>query len=331
VKRRRSNRRRQTPTTRGPRIREIGRNRLLHSLAHHLQCLPDGLRRMLAQPIGSLFTLGVIGIALALPFALTTLLDNARSLTDDVESLDQITVFLIPEAEQSDAQALRQTLLNDPVVETISLRNPDEALLEFRDYSGFGDALDVLDSNPLPWVLIVDPANTSDAAPASAAWIETLEADSRVDFAQVDMQWLQRLNAIMDLAERVVYSVGALLLIAALLIIGNTIRLEIQNRSSEIEISKLMGATDGYVRRPFLYSGLWYGLGGGVIACLLVTGLLSMLQSASGDLAQSYQSDLLIRLPDISRIGVLLATSLLVGLCGSAIAVSRQIAQIQPD
>lgn len=331
MKRRGGNRRRQAPPVRGPRIREIARNRLIHGLIHHLQCLPDALKRMARQPIGSLFTLGVIGIALALPFGLTTLLDNARSLTDNVEALDQITVFLTADADQEDAEALSELLLADAVVDSVSLRNPDEALEEFRDYSGFGDALDVLQSNPLPWVLIVDPVNTSDSVAASAAWISTLEADARVDFAQVDMQWLQRLNAMMDLAERVVYSVGSLLLIAALLIIGNTIRLEIQSRSSEIEISKLMGATDGYVRRPFLYSGLWYGLGGGVIACLLVTGLLILLDSASSDLARSYQSDQLIRLPELGRMGALLTLSLVVGLLGSAIAVSRQIAQIQPD
>ncbi len=318
------------PAARAP-LKEIGQNRLLHALQHHLQCLPGALGRLAARPLGSLFTLGVIAIALSLPLGLTTLLNNARDVTRSLEALDQIAVFLETGITDSSATALADDLGTNPGITVAGLLDPETALAEFRSYSGFGDALDVLDTNPLPWVIVLDPDDDSRDVESISRLIEGIEQRPEVDFAQYDLIWLQRLGAIMSLSEHMIYAIGILLLLAALLIIGNTIRLEIQNRRAEIEISKLMGATDGYVRRPFLYSGLCYGLGGGIIALLLVTGLLMLLQSRASELARSYQTEISIQLPDVLSSGVLLLISVSVGLIGAWLAVSRQISDIQPD
>jgi cell division transport system permease protein len=226
---------------------------------------------------------------------------------------------------------VRQQLARREDVAEARLIDRAQALDEFRRLSGFGEAIELLDHNPLPAVVLVRPRDDIQGAAAVERMAQALEGYREIDLAQVDLQWVERLAAITGTIERGVLILAALLAGAVLLIIGNTIRLEIQNRHSEIEIVKLVGGTDAFIRRPFLYEGLWYGLLGGLIALALVLGSLYLLDGPVQRLAGLYESDFSLAVIDpASLLGVLLGGPLL-GLAGAWLAVGRHLAEIQPE
>jgi cell division transport system permease protein len=215
-------------------------------------------------------------------------------------------------------------------VDAVRLISAEQAMAEFRASSGFGGALDKLERNPLPPVLVVTPAANARAPQQAAALLAELEALPEVDLAQLDMEWLQRLQAIMNIARRGVTAIAILLGLAVLLIVGNTIRLDIQNRREEIEVIKLVGATDGFVRRPFLYGGIWYGLLGGVLAWLLVHGALLLINRPAEQLALLYGADHRLLGPGLQGTLLLLGVGAALGLLGSWLAVGRHLSAIEP-
>ncbi len=300
-------------------------------LLRHAQMSLASLGRLSRSPVSTLMTAAVIGIALALPSGLHLMVDNVRGISSTWEGSASISLFLNEAVSNEQAEAVRAQVAQRGDVAETRLIDRDKALAEFRTLSGFGEAIELLESNPLPPVVIVRPSENVQGTEAVGRMADELQAYREIDIAQVDLQWVARLTAITGTIERAVMILAALLGGAVLLIVGNTIRLEIQNRHSEIEIVKLVGGTDAFIRRPFLYEGLWYGLLGATIALLLVLISLYLLAGPVQRLAGLYESDFSLALIDpLSLIGVLLGGPLL-GLAGAWLAVGRHLADVQPE
>ncbi len=300
-------------------------------ILRHLQAALSSLGRLSRTPLAALMTVAVIGIAMALPAGLHLLLDNVQQLSNRWDSAATISLFMQQGVDEAKAATLAKRLRSMDDIATVAMISRSEALEEFRQLSGFADALEALDENPLPVVLIVQPAIQHTTAAAAGVLVKRLQRESGVDFAQLDMEWIQRFQAIARIASRGVVVLGSMLALAVLLIVGNTIRLEIQNRHAEIEITKLIGGTDAFIRRPFLYSGLWYGLLGGWLAWIMVSTALWILSGPAEELALLYHSDFGLSSVPISTILILMAGGGLLGLLGSWVAVGRHLSAIEPS
>lgn len=255
--------------------------------AHRDSCTAS-LRRLMARPWATMLTVLVIGIALALPLLFNVVLDNARQLSGGLREARELTVFLKPSIDASGASAFAAELGKRSDTAAVATRTPEQGLAEFRQLSGFAEALDVLQHNPLPNVLVVTPR--SGESTDNADLLAGLEADTRVDMVQYDAAWRHRLSAILGFGERAMLALIALLALATLFIVGNTVRMDIQGRAEEIAVSQLIGASDAFVRRPFLYSGMWYGLLGGALALLTVAAVEFALVAPAKALLASYQN-----------------------------------------
>ena len=259
-------------------------------LIRHAQVLLSSLGRITRKPLANLMTAAVIGIAVSLPVTLYVLVGNLQELGQHWDGGAGISVFLHPEVTEDNARALAHKLEQQASVATVSYISQQQAMAEFRQLSGFGDALDLLQENPLPAVLLIHPPTELNDAETTAALARQLLEMPEVELAQADLQWLQRFHAITRILQRASGVLASLLAMAVLLIVGNTIRLEIQGRQSEIEITELVGGTNSFIRRPFLYEGIWYGLFGGIIANLLVLLAFSLLHGPVAKLSGLYQS-----------------------------------------
>lgn len=298
-------------------------------IQHHRLSAADSLMRVLDSPGSSVLTWLVIGIALALPVGLNVALDNVSQVSAGWDSPTQISLFLQGEVSPDRLRELEGEMDARQDVSKTRVISRDEALDEFRMLSGFADVLASLPKNPLPDLILVTPDVALDG-PAVSALREELQGNSDVAEAVLDMEWLQRLNSLMALSRRLVLAIGCMLVVGVMLILGNTIRLAIESRRDEIVIVKLVGGSNGFVRRPFLYTGLWYGVGGGVLAALLVSAALWSLEKPISDLAMLYESAF-----QLSGLGVMGSLNLvilggLLGLAGAWLAVSRHLARIQP-
>ena len=298
-------------------------------LRHHRLSAADSLFRVLDNPFSSVLTWLVIGIALALPVGLNVGLDNVSRLGASWDSPAQISLFLQEDISSEQSRELAAELDARGDVAVAHFVSRDEALEEFSALSGFADVLASLDENPLPNLILVSPADSA-AETAATRLRENLQSHPGVAQAVLDMAWLQRLNSLMELSRRLVLAVGALLVLGVVLILGNTIRLAIESRREEIVIVKLVGGSNAFVRRPFLYTGLWYGVGGGLFAALLVAIALWFLGEPVGELARLYQSTW-----QLNGLGIMGGLNLLVlggllGLTGAWLAVSRHLAVIEP-
>ena len=273
----------------------------------------------------------VLGIALALPVGLNVALSNARSVSVSWDSPAQISLFLRAEVSVEAAGVLAQRIESRDDVAAIRLVSREQALDEFRQLSGFGDVLANLEGNPLPNLLLVTPAPEALGGAEVGLLRAALEGESGVDRAVLDMEWVQRLSALVALSQRVVTALGLTLATGVLLVIGNTIRLAIENRRDEILVVKLVGGSDAFVRRPFLYTGFWYGLGGALVAWVVVGVSLWYLRGPLSALALLYQSDFTLRGLGFTGSLVLLSAGAILGLLGAWAAVARHIREIQPS
>jgi cell division transport system permease protein len=298
--------------------------------SRHAQVLIGSLGRIASQPFAAFMTMGVIAVALALPLFLSLLLQNARSATGNWNEAYDLSVYMDKKATGARTQALAKQLRLRSDVASVRVITADPALAEFRSDSGFGSALDALADNPLPDTLVVTPTLSASTPQGTETLKSAIAGLGEVQTVQIDTEWVKRLHAMLDLLRRVVLLTGALLGLGIVLIVSNTIRLDILNRRAEIEVMKLVGASDGFTRRPFLYSGIWYGLGGGLLALMLV-GLASVvLARPVAQLAFLYGSTFSMRgLETISGLWVL---GLAVGLSwlGSWLAATRHIRSIEP-
>jgi cell division transport system permease protein len=294
----------------------------------HLQNLVGSLGRLARQPIAALLTGLVISIALALPAGLRVLVNNADVLSASWESVADFTVYLEHDTSEARAAALADEIEARDDVTRVELITRDDALEEFRVASGFGDALDALEENPLPHTLVVRPSNEDlTNVEALAAFLDGLEETALV---QLDTEWVERLRAMLELGGRFVDIASVLLGLAVLVVIGNTIRLEINNRREEIVVMKLVGGSDGFIRRPFLYTGLWYGLIGAFGAAVLIGVTLLLLGRPVAELAALYGSRFSLSGLSLEQLGLLLGSGAGLGLIGAAFATARHLRSIEP-
>ncbi len=296
----------------------------------HLQTLLGALGRMTREPLASIMTVAVIGIALALPACLHLLVVNGKALSGSWKSVADISVYLDRTTSAERVQSLAEELRDWPEVATLEHVPADAALDEFAEFSGFGDALGALEDNPLPELFVITPGAGFGDADSLAGLADALRLVPEVDIVQIDTAWVKRFNAILDLIRRSVALTGVLLAMAVILIVGNTIRLDIENRRNEIEVTKLVGGSDAFVRRPFLYSGLWYGLGGGLLASILVALALLLLRAPVARLAGEYGSGFQLRGAGLDGTVGLIVAGALFGWLGSWIATTRHLRRIEP-
>ncbi|MGH8249619.1 MAG: permease-like cell division protein FtsX [Steroidobacteraceae bacterium] len=296
----------------------------------HAQSLVGSLGRLARQPFATFLTVIVIGIALALPAALYLVVANMRAVTAGLADTVQLSVYLDLDTTPEQARKVASAIEARVQVEQAVLVSPDDGLKELREVSGIGEALEALTENPLPWVVRIRPA----PAHAGAAAIEALAAELReaenVDLVEADSAWIRRLHAILDMLRQFVLLLGVVLAIGVLAIVGNIIRLEINARRAEIEVTKLVGGSNAFVRRPFLYSGLWQGLGGGLLAVILIAVGLASLEAPIARLATAYGASFALTGLSIRESLAVVGGGSVLGLIGAWLVAAYHLRRIEP-
>lgn len=295
----------------------------------HLRVFLFSLNKLKQNPGGTLLTALVIGVTLALPASLHMLVSNVSQLSYSWEGAMQTSLYLKDGVTQERGTALSRELAERDAVARTHYISREEALEEFRKASGFGQALDLIDSNPLPAVITVTPKKNQTKEQV-AALVAELAKLPEVELAKLDQKWLERLYAILDIAQRGVFVVAVLLALAVVVTVGNTIRLDIQSRREEIEVMKLIGAPDSFIRRPFLYAGLWFGLAGGIVALLLVNVGLLVLSGPVQHLAGIYESNFSLVGLSLEAAVAVFTGGILLGWLGAFITVTRHLKRIEP-
>ena len=293
---------------------------------HHLHSIVFSLGRALRKPWATLLTVLVMAVALALPLGLSVALGNLKHLAGSVQQSRDINVFLKTSVDGSAANLLAAKLRERTDVGAVTLRTPEQGLAELRQSAKLDEAINALGDNPLPTLLIVTPAADSD----DSRLAEALQALPQVDQVQHDALWRKRLDSWLKFGERLVQVLSALLGAGAVLVVGNTVRLDIQSRREEIGVLQLLGASDGFIRRPFLYLGAWYGLGAGMVALVLVGGAGLALRSPLATLADSYGSAFALHGLDLPHAALVLASTLLLGWLGAWLVTGHFLRQTRP-
>jgi len=294
----------------------------------HLLNLAGALGRLGSSPTGAALNVLVIAIALALPAAMQILIANASSMAPAFEDAADFTVYLKLGVDETEGRSLATELLARDDVESTRFISNIEGLNDLKARAGFGGALDALTENPLPHVIRLRPADATAASINALA--DSVAALDEVDFVQLDRLWVERLQAILALGSRIVTIVTILLGVAVVLVIGNTIRLEINNRRTEIEVLKLVGATDGFIRRPFLYTGFWLGALGALTATVLIGIGLWLLAGPVRELAALYAADFALSGPSLEGLATIIGGGALLGWAGAWIAAARHLRAIEP-
>ena len=296
-------------------------------IGHHKEAISYSLKRLWQSNLSTWITLAVIGIALCLPSSLYLLLQNLKSLTDDKREVPTISLFIKQNISEQQARDRGDLIQELSQIEKVVLVPRDEALADFRKITGFAETLETLDENPLPHVLVVTPQIDLIGNPTEdmQQLAEKLESYPEIDLVQMDLEWVSRLRSILRITERAIFIISSLLALTVLLVIGNTIKLNIENRKEEIEVSKLIGASSSYIRRPFLYTGIWYGLFGGVISLVLVHLALISFVAPVNELAKLYASTFVITGLSFSKTLYILLSSSALGLIGAWLAVGRHL------
>lgn len=287
---------------------------------------------LLNHRFGTLMTVVVLGIAMVLPIGLLLTLENLRKIDLQQDQWGTLTVFLQMDATEKQVKALEQQLGERSVAKTNAI-SPQQGLQEFREASGFGKALDVLENNPLPWVLEVQPEwlenqNMDEQVAALNSW---LQGQDLVESVVVDSKWLRRLAGLIRLGDAFVTVLGFMFSLAVLVVIANTIRLDVGNRADEIEILSLVGAGPGFIRLPFLYSGFWYGVLGAFFAMLLLEVSLAYLQAPLASLMDAYGNEFSLAGLSIPQVLYLFLAGGVLGWLGAWIAVQRYLRQLSRE
>lgn len=298
---------------------------------HHLRTLIASLGFLTRNGLSSMMTISVIAIALALPTGMYVAINNLSSVSMGWDDSAQISLFLKADVSDKQAQTLANKLRLYDDIDSVTFIHKDQALDEFQRVSGFGDAVEALGNNPLPHVLAIQPIVNQTRPDKIAYLLKELNKHQDVDIAQLDLQWVKRLYSMLEIANKVIWMISALLGLAVLLVVGNTIRLDIQNRREEIEVTKLIGATNAFIRRPFLYTGFWYGLSGGLLAWILTSVSIGVLDTSVEHLANLYNSGFTLTGLPFNEAVQLIAFSCILGLLGSWLAVGRHLHEIEPS
>ncbi len=293
---------------------------------HHLHSVVFSLGRAWRKPWATLLTVMVMALALALPLGMSIALDNLKHFTGSVQQSRDINLFLKTELDSVAARALADELRARDDVAAIQLRTPQEGLDELRENAGLGEAIDALQGNPLPSLLVITPAARTDDARLARA----LESLPQADLVQHDALWRTRLDAWLAFGSRLVQVLSVLLGLGAVLVVGNTVRLDIQARREEIGVLQLLGASDGFIRRPFLYLGAWYGLGAGLVALGLNAAAGAALAAPLAQLSQSYASPFALKGLDLLHSAIVLLAIVVAGWLGAWLVTGHFLRQTRP-
>lgn len=298
-------------------------------VGHARQAL-NSLGELWRSPAATLMTVGVLGLSITLPSTLYILVKNTEKVSAGWEQASEISLFLRQGVNEQNVEQLIKRLTLWPEIDQVTHIPADDALSEFKQLSGFGEALEYLDDNPLPDVVLISPTSKHASPTSAAILLDKLRKEREVELGKLDIEWLERLHGFLDIAKELVSIVAVLLFLAVVLIIGNTIRLNILNKRDEILVMKLVGATDAFIHRPFLYTGFWYGLMGGLLAWFAVLILLWWMDSSISHVTALYQKEFSLTGLDFYSLLLMLVISIALGLAGSAISVNRHVKEIEP-
>jgi cell division transport system permease protein len=314
-----------------PRITKVSfLGRVSAVISQHFQQVFTSFSELWKTPFATLMTIFVLGLALSLPSVFHVLYKNAERVTGQWDGASEISLFLNKDISEPRVQVLinKLALYND--IDSVTYISRHQALEEFKEMSSFSKALNYLDENPLPAVLVVVPTKDAMTSAGSKLLVAKLQREQGIDLVRVDLDWIEKLQAILELLIDIVIAIAALLLISVLLIVSNTIRLNILNHRDEIEVLKLVGATNSFIQRPYLYAGAWYGLLGGTIAWLLTVALVTWLQSGVMSLMGLYQLQFEVSLLDFKEVAILFCVATLLGFVASYISVKQYLVKIEP-
>ncbi len=297
----------------------------------HIQQGMASIGELWRNPVSSMMTMAVLGVSLSLPAALQVLVKNADTITQSWSDAAEISLFIEEGRNEQAVQSLVSRIKGYSEVAEVHYINKDEALAEFQQLSGFGEALSYLETNPLPAVVTVIPTDKYSSPDGAKMLLSKLEKEQDVNHGRLNIEWLERLQALIRLLERTVFAIAALLVLAVVLIIGNTIRLAIMNRRSEIEVMKLVGATEAFIQRPFLYTGIWYGIIGGILAWIIINLLVWYLEGAIADLLGLYDSSLEMASLSFTELLQLVFLASFLGWFGSYLSVRQHLRAIEPS
>jgi cell division transport system permease protein len=304
-------------------------DRIKAYLALQMDSLKGSFARIWETPIASSLTILVVAIALALPASFNAFIQNARQPVEALETTSQISLFLKPELSNEVALRLANKLKQNPALFDATLITKEDGLRELAAYSGFGDALEALNNNPLPAVILLRPRVT-DADSVSRLLVE-LKTLSEADKVQFDSEWLQKLQALLAIAQRCVTAFSLLLGFGVLFTVGNTIRLELQNRRDEIAVAQLLGATHRFIRRPFIHSAFWYAFLGAILAWGLANLLILAVQTPANQLAELYNSPYRLSFLRLTDSGILFGSAILLGITGAWVVVAHFLREIDSE
>lgn len=293
----------------------------------HKQQGGQALRDLLSRPVGNLLTVLVLAFSLALPATLFMMAKNVMAVTQEWSSPNQLTVYLkkMPKAR---AEAFSRSLEERSDVSFVQYISPEKGLTQLRQIQGFEQAVNLLDDNPLPAVVVVMPASDDVASTTSLA--AKLRLDPFIDEVRLDSDWLLRLSAIESLVLRLSFVFSGLMLMAVFLIIGNTLRLQVLNQKQEIQVMKLVGATDSYILRPYLYTGVWLALAGAILAWIVTLFIGLLLDNAVAKLATLYSSGFRLTHLRFDEILILCMGACLFGHLAARLAAGKHLKEIEP-
>jgi cell division transport system permease protein len=298
--------------------------------ARHGHALVSSMGQMSRHGFATVLAIGVMALALALPLGLEVLVRNVRGATGDFSDAVGMSVYLKTQVSEQTARQLAQNLRGHAGVADVTLITAAQALDEFRNTSGFGAALDALTDNPLPSVLVVRPARDASTPAQMEALRAAIAAWPEVDSVQYDQDWLQRFDALLNLLRRVLWISAGLLGAGVILVVGNTIRLEVRSRSAQIEVTQLVGGSRAFVRRPFLYAGALYGMLAGLLGWGIVEAARLALAPSAARLAALYGQQYVLTGPTLRELGLLALAGVALGWIGAAVAAGREIARSAP-
>ena len=301
-----------------------------HWSLQHARAFFISLGQLYKNPGGALLSISVIGISLALPAGFYSLLENAQRITSSLDAASHISLFLLPDVDGRQALELAGSLQARADIDGVEVISPESALAEYKENSGFAAALDALGQNPLPFVLIVQPRAKAITTPGNMKLLAMLRSLPEVESGQFDWRWAQRLHQIIELFQRAVLILAILLSGAVVLVVGNTMRMAVYNRRHEIEIHKLFGATDAFITRPFLYSGMLHGTVGSLLAWLMLKVSMLLLQNPIARLADLYGSRFFPSTLSVKEFLSLVLIGAGLGLVGSWLSVRRHLRAIDP-
>lgn len=306
-------------------------NKVANSVQLHKSALVGSLLRLLAAPFASAMAVTVMAIAIALSGSFYVLVNNAQQLVNTFQDGKQISLFLHQKVSDQQARQLVQELQKNEAIEKVILISKQQALAEFQQYSGFGAALNALETNPLPAVLQVYPKDSFSEAYQLQKLLTDMQNQSEVDFAQMDMDWVARLQSMMQVFSRIVVLLSSLLALAVMFITGNTIRSELQARHDEVVVTKLVGGTNTFICLPFLYAGFWYGFISGILAWGIITLMLVIINGPIEQLSLLYQSQFTLHFMNFSESVLLILAASVLGVIGAFAVASHQLRLLKPE